>query len=196
VAALSKGITDVAESLLAAGGTAPSKEGGLVLMLVAGRGNEVAVDILLKAKADINAQNDRGLTPLIAAVCGRHPHIVEKLIAAGADTVSDRKRLLGLCRKHNIDPAVIGVVTGKDSGEEKVDSKADKKETSAVVDSKAGKKPKAGKKKTSAKADSKADKKEASAEVDSTASDKKTSTEADAKDSKKTRSNLFSKLFN
>jgi ankyrin repeat protein len=135
LAALLKGNTDVAESLLAAGGTAPGEKGVEQLRMDAHRGNEVAIDILLKAKADVNSKAKGGFTPLMSALDARHLHIVEKLIAAGADTVKDRKNLLGLCRKHDIDPAVIGVVTGEGSGMGKNDSTADKKETSTEADS-------------------------------------------------------------
>jgi ankyrin repeat protein len=111
VAAISKGYTDVAESLLAAGGTATGQQGGLLLGVNARRGDEVAVDILLKANADIDTEAECGFTPLKAALHEGHLRIVEKLIAAGADTVTDRKGLIGICRMQDIDPAVIGVAT-------------------------------------------------------------------------------------
>jgi ankyrin repeat protein len=133
LAALVKGNTDVAESLVAAGGIAPGEKGREQLTVDAGRGNEVYVDILLKAKADVNAKAKGGFTPLMSALDARHLHIAEKLLAAGADTVKDRKRLLKLCRKHNIDPAVIGFVTGKDSGSEMVGSKAGEKKSSSEI---------------------------------------------------------------
>jgi ankyrin repeat protein len=114
VAALSKGNTDVAEVLRAAGGTAPGERSEQQLIEAASRGNEVAVDILLRAKVDIDAENDRGFTPLKSALNFGHLHIVEKLIAAGADTVMDRDSLIGVCRKRKINPAIIGL--SDDSG--------------------------------------------------------------------------------
>jgi ankyrin repeat protein len=133
LAALLKGYTDIAESLVAAGGTAPGEKSLEQFRMDAHRGNEVAVDILLRAKADVNAKAKGGFTPLMSALDARHLHIAEKLLAAGADTVKDRKRLLKLCRKHNIDPAVIGFVTGKDSGSEMVGSKAGEKKSSSEI---------------------------------------------------------------
>jgi ankyrin repeat protein len=131
VAALSKGHTAVAESLVAAGGTATGLEGVHQLNMALCRGNEAAVDILLKAKADVNAKAKTGFTPLKSALNARHLHLVEKLIAAGADTVKDRRGLLGVCRVRDIDPAVIGVLANKGSGMSKADT--DRKSSARVA---------------------------------------------------------------
>jgi ankyrin repeat protein len=113
LAAISKGNTAVVESLLAAGGTVSGVLGGQRLITAALRGNEASVAILIKVKANLDYKAKGGFTPLKSALNARHLHIVKKLIAAGADTVKDRKGLLRVCRVRNIDPAVIDVTSGK-----------------------------------------------------------------------------------
>jgi ankyrin repeat protein len=91
VAALSRCHVDIAATLLAAGGTAPGRLGGEQLIVEAMQGNEETVDILLKAKAEVNMMMDN-TTALMEALKGRHIRIVEKLIAAGAKPIAPRPR--------------------------------------------------------------------------------------------------------
>jgi len=56
------------------------------LMIAAQKGNIEAVDLLLKAKANVNAANSRGKTALSYAVEASQLSVVQKLLENGADT--------------------------------------------------------------------------------------------------------------
>jgi ankyrin repeat protein len=60
-------------------------KGDTLLMLATYHGHEPAVDELLKRGADPDRSNDRGQTPLAAAVFKNAPGIVELLSEANAD---------------------------------------------------------------------------------------------------------------
>jgi ankyrin repeat protein len=132
VTAVSRRYTTTAQPLLDAGATVPKSPGVMSeFNRLVCLGESYPVDILLNAKADVNGKDSKGFTPLRSCLMARnfHSHMLEKLVAAGADTVTYRELLLEVCIKHKVDPAVIGIVVGK----EKADSKAGKKESSAEV---------------------------------------------------------------
>lgn len=62
-----------------------------LLMQAASRGNLAAVDLLIKAKADVKAKSSYGVTPCSCAVSKGHLEIVKRLSAAGADCDINQK---------------------------------------------------------------------------------------------------------
>lgn len=62
-----------------------------LLMQAASRGNLAAVDLLIKAKADVKAKSFYGVTPCSCAVSKGHLEIVKRLSAAGADCDINQK---------------------------------------------------------------------------------------------------------
>ena len=63
------------------------------LIAAAEKGSVSLVSELLKQGANVNAQDERGRTPVMAATYGRHASAVQALIKAGAD-VNQRDRML------------------------------------------------------------------------------------------------------
>ncbi|MEM8600654.1 MAG: ankyrin repeat domain-containing protein [Bacteroidota bacterium] len=55
------------------------------LHIAAEAGREAVVDVLLAAGADLAAENAYGTSPLVAAVYGANPAVVQRLLDAGAD---------------------------------------------------------------------------------------------------------------
>jgi ankyrin repeat protein len=86
-----------------------------------------SADVLIAAKANVDDACNNGSTPLKTALFHRHVGFAKKLVAAGADTITDRKALLKSCYSHNIDPAVIGAASG--SNKRKAGSKASNQES-------------------------------------------------------------------
>ncbi|WIW00296.1 ankyrin repeat domain-containing protein [Kinneretia aquatilis] len=73
--------------LLAAGLTASARDPlckATALHSAAALGQVQVVDLLLRHQAEVNAQDWRGLTPLINAVHGGHAQVIERLLKAGA----------------------------------------------------------------------------------------------------------------
>jgi ankyrin repeat protein len=63
------------------------------LIAAAERGDTAAVLAMISAGADINAQDGRGCTPVMAATHGNHADTVQALIQAGADiNLRDNRR--------------------------------------------------------------------------------------------------------
>jgi ankyrin repeat protein len=56
-----------------------------VLHTVCSWGDLAAVQVLVAAGADVNAQGDQGATPLFNAVVGENPEVVAFLLTSGAD---------------------------------------------------------------------------------------------------------------
>ncbi|KAA8495391.1 putative ankyrin repeat protein [Porphyridium purpureum] len=56
-----------------------------LLHIAANRGNNAAVTALVDAGADIDAENDNGMTALLFAVCKGHVRTARELLKAGAD---------------------------------------------------------------------------------------------------------------
>ena len=79
--AASAGHADIVKRLLSEGAQPNSQ----ALQLACANGHLPVVEILLTAGADVNAEVEAGLTPLKWAVCANHPHLVEFLLANGAN---------------------------------------------------------------------------------------------------------------
>lgn len=56
--------------------------------MAATSGNEVMVQLLLEAKADVDAKDFDGATPLLLAVQNRHGAVVRLLLEAKADVAA------------------------------------------------------------------------------------------------------------
>ncbi len=82
------------------------------LLMATGRSNLAVIEALIKAKADVNARDKNGWTPLIAAASGNSDlAVIEALIKAKADVNARDKKYeltpLMLAARFNSNPAVI-----------------------------------------------------------------------------------------
>lgn len=67
------------------------------LLMAAKRGNNVAIEILLEARANINTRDKDGFTPLMLAIINCNDQTAKKLIEKGADlNIKNNKGLTSL----------------------------------------------------------------------------------------------------
>ena len=77
-------IPEIVQLLLRRGADPNYGNGILAIHLVAERGSLSILNLLLKAKADFEAKDDKGRSPLMVAVANNHLTLVERLLEQGA----------------------------------------------------------------------------------------------------------------